>query len=136
MFTEEQRLFAGGLAALPALSHFLGMKHTDIITDYHVHVYFDADTTQQARDLCEAARDQFGVTMGRMHERPVGPHPMFSCQLSASPAQFLELLPWVALNRNGLTIFAHPSTGDHLADHTDHVIWLGVSQPLNLSIFE
>ena len=36
----------------------------------------------------------------------------------------------------GLTIFAHTSTGDDLADHTEHVIWFGKSEPLNLSIFD
>ena len=47
-----------------------------VITGYHAHVYFDADTVETARALCEAARDRFGVVMGRVHEKPVGPHPM------------------------------------------------------------
>ena len=34
-----------------------------------------------------------------------------------------------------LTIFAHAETGDDLADHTEHVIWFGPSEPLDLSIF-
>jgi DOPA 4,5-dioxygenase len=42
----------------------------------------------------------------------------------------------MALNRDGLTIFAHASTGDDVADHTRHVIWFGESEPLNLSIFD
>lgn len=112
------------------------MKHTDIITDYHVHVYFEDATVDQARAFCEDARDRFGVTMGRVHERPVGPHPMYSCLLGATPEQFNALLPWCALNRNGLIIFAHPSTGDDLADHRDHAIWLGAGLELKLSIFE
>lgn len=112
------------------------MKQIDIITDYHVHVYFDDTTVEKARRFCETARDTFGVTMGRMHEKPVGPHPMFSCQLSATPDQFAALLPWAALNRDGLIVFSHPSTGDPLADHRDHAIWLGTGLDLNLSIFD
>ena len=111
------------------------MKQTNTITDYHVHVYFDDASFDQARAFCETARDTFGVPMGHMHPRPVGPHPMGSCQLSVTPSKFAELLPWVALNRNGLIVFAHPSTGDHLADHRDHAIWLGTGLELDLSIF-
>jgi DOPA 4,5-dioxygenase len=40
------------------------------------------------------------------------------------------------LNRDGLTIFAHPSTGDDRADHREHVIWFGASEALNLGIFD
>ena len=106
-----------------------------VITGYHAHVYFDADTVEKATALCAAARDRFGVVMGRVHERPVGPHPMFSCQLAASIEQFGALLPWLALNRDGLIVFAHPETGDDLADHRDHGIWLGTGLELELSIF-
>jgi DOPA 4,5-dioxygenase len=106
-----------------------------VITGYHAHVYFDADTVEKATALCAAARDRFGVVMGQVHERPVGPHPMFSCQLAASIEQFGALLPWLALNRDGLIVFAHPETGDDLADHRDHGIWLGTGLELDLSIF-
>ena len=106
------------------------------IRGYHAHVYFDRDTVDAARSVCEAAAQRFNVVMGRMHERPVGPHPMWSCQLGATPDQFAQLLPWLALNRNGLIVFIHPETGDHLADHRDHGIWLGTGLELDLSIFE
>ena len=106
------------------------------ITGYHAHVYFDAETVDQARALCEAARDRFGVEMGRVHERPVGPHPRWSCQLAASPGQFAALLPWLALNRDGLIVFNHPDTGDVMADHRDHPIWLGGCPDLRLDFLE
>jgi aromatic ring-cleaving dioxygenase len=106
---------------------------TTRITGYHAHVYFDADSVAAARTLCEAARDRFGVVMGRVHEKCVGPHPRWSCQLAATPAQFAELLPWLALNRNGLIVFAHPETGHPLEDHRDHAIWLGTGLDLDLA---
>lgn len=111
------------------------MKSTNLIRGYHAHVYFDDNTVDQARALCERARDTFGVVMGRVHERPVGPHPMYSCQLAASVEQFAELLPWLALNRDGLIVFSHPETGNDLEDHRDHGIWLGTGLKLDLSIF-
>ena len=38
-------------------------------------------------------------------------------------------------NRRGLTVFTHAQTGNALKDHTDHVIWLGPSETLELSQF-
>jgi aromatic ring-cleaving dioxygenase len=102
------------------------------IQDYHAHVYFDDSTVERARRLCESARDLLGVAMGRVHERPVGPHPMWSCQLSFPPERFGEVIPWLALNRDGLILFIHPNTGDEIRDHTDHAIWMGAVRELDL----
>lgn len=102
------------------------------ISEFHAHVYFDVETAAQGRALCEAARDRFGVAMGRMHERPIGPHPMGSCQLAFPPETFGKVVPWLALNRGGLTVFVHPDTGDDIADHTDHAMWMGAMMELDL----
>ena len=104
------------------------------IPSYHAHVYFDVDTIDQARSLCEQARGQFDLEMGRVHERPVGPHPMWSCQLAFGPDQFAAVVPWLALNRNGLTVFIHAETGDVIADHTEHALWMGKMMELDLSV--
>jgi len=111
------------------------MLDTDIIKDYHAHIYFGGMTVGLARQVCEKAVELFGVEMGRMHEKPVGPHPKWSCQLKATPEQFAKLLPWLALNRKDLVVFAHPQTGDDLTDHRDHGIWLGAGLDLDLTIF-
>ena len=105
------------------------------IRAYHAHVYFDASSLAQARVLCETAAQRFGLAMGRVHEKPVGPHPDWSCQLAFPPERFASVVPWLALNRNGLVILVHPETGDDLADHRDHAIWLGASRPLDLRLF-
>lgn len=105
------------------------------ISGYHAHVYFDADSLDQAIALCERARDEMGTTMGRVHQRPVGPHSGCSCQLAFATDRVAAMLPWLIFNRDGLTIFMHPETGDDLADHTKHVIWLGNSKPLNVDQF-
>ena len=105
------------------------------IRDFHAHIYFDPDELERAQALAGAAHEKFGVPVGHFHLRPVGPHPRGSCQLTVLPVQFGEFAQWAALNRNGLTIFAHAETGEDLADHTEHVIWFGPSEPLNLAIF-
>lgn len=106
-----------------------------MIRDFHAHIYFNPDELERAQALGAAAHDTFGVPVGRYHVRPVGPHPRGSCQLTVRPDQFGEVAQWLVLNRGSLTIFAHASTGNDLADHTEHVIWFGQSEALNLSIF-
>jgi aromatic ring-cleaving dioxygenase len=104
------------------------------IRGYHAHVYFARDTMDQVRALCAAAAERFDVTMGRVHERPVGPHPDWSCQLAFKPAVFAEVVPWLALHRAGLVVFVHPISDNEVLDHTDRAMWMGAVRPLDLSV--
>jgi aromatic ring-cleaving dioxygenase len=103
---------------------------TSAIKDFHAHIYFDADQVEKAQALAARVRDAFDIAIGRFHTNPVGPHPRGSCQLTVGSADFGPFAAWLALNRSDLTVFAHPNTGDDLADHTDHVIWFGPSEEL------
>lgn len=112
------------------------MPDTHAITDFHAHIYFDPDELDRARALAGQVRNRFGVPMGHLHVRPVGPHPRGSCQMTVPVDRFGEIARWLVLNRGGLTIFAHASTGDDRADHSEHVIWFGPSETIDLSIFD
>lgn len=103
---------------------------------YHAHVYFDADSKAQAVELSERAEQQFTMALGRIHERPVGPHPCWSRQMAFDRAEYTELVRWLDSERDGLTIFVHALSGDDLLDHTTHAGWLGTPQALKLSIFD
>ncbi len=105
------------------------------ISGYHAHVYFDAATLEQARQLCEGAADLFSIKMGTLHQKAVGPHPRWSCQLTFTPQQFASVVPWLALHREGLSVLVHPQSGDDLRDHRDYPIWMGRVEPLDLSRF-
>lgn len=103
------------------------------IHDFHAHIYFDPDQAEIAQALGEAALVRFSsVTMGRIHQNPIGPHLRGSCQLTVPFRDFAEVTCWLLNNRGSLTIFMHANTGDDLADHTSHVIWLGLSEDLDL----
>lgn len=103
---------------------------------YHAHVYFDAGTVEQARALCAEAGRLFKVAVGRVHEKNVGPHPRWSCQLAFSAAEFDRIIPWLDTHRGGLDVFVHGLSGDDLADHTAHTYWLGNAWPLDLSALQ
>lgn len=107
----------------------------DELEGYHAHVYFDASTIEQAQQLCQRAAEIFMIEMGRVHQRPVGPHPCWSCQLTFSVAQFAAVMTWLAMHREGLTVMIHPLSGDDLRDHRDYAMWLGKIEPLKLDMF-
>jgi DOPA 4,5-dioxygenase len=104
--------------------------------DFHVHLYYDPGQLDQAQALGHELAARFAVPLGHFHVRPVGPHPRGSCQVTVPTSQFGDVATWLAVNRAGLTIFAHASTGDDLADHSRNVIWFGPSETLDLSLFD
>ncbi len=106
------------------------------IHDFHAHIYFDPAEVERARSLATKVQDKFGVRVGHFHAGPVGPHPRGSVQMTVPTKRFGEVATWLSVNRAGLTIFAHASTGDDRADHSQNVIWFGPSEPLDLSIFD
>lgn len=106
------------------------------VRDFHVHIYFDAEDLERAQELAASVKERFAVAVGHFHQRPVGPHPRGSVQLTVPTERFGEVATWLAVNRASLTIFAHASTGEDLQDHTHNVVWFGPSEALNLSIFD
>jgi DOPA 4,5-dioxygenase len=101
------------------------------IVSWHAHVYFDPATT---RALAERVRSgiaqRFRVQLGRWHDIPVGPHSAPMYQVAFDVATFGELVPWLALHREGLNVLVHPNTLAPRADHLVHALWLGTPLPL------
>jgi aromatic ring-cleaving dioxygenase len=114
------------------------VKDPAAITEYHAHIYYDPDTTranaEQLRVRIAAAFP--AAKVGRWHDELVGPHPQSMYQV-AFPAQVLEkFVPWLMLNRDGLTVLLHPETGDDYTDHSAHAAWFGAVLPLRLEVFK
>ncbi len=106
-----------------------------LIHSWHAHVYFDATRRDAAWALREVIQTELAghIEMGRFHEKPVGPHPLWSYQLAFPAAGFSQVVGWLALNHRGLDVFIHPNTEDELRDHRDSALWLGQSHTLNLA---
>ena len=103
---------------------------------YHAHVYFDKSSKALAKKLCEESGEIFGLEVGRFHEKLVGPHPCWSCQVRFSHKDFDNYIAWLDETREGLTVFVHALTGNDLEDHTEYAYWLGQEVELNLSTFK
>jgi DOPA 4,5-dioxygenase len=102
------------------------------IRGYHAHIYYDPATRTQAERLREAIGNRFTVELGRWRDRPVGPHPEPMYQVAFPAAEFPRLVPWLMLNRGGLSVLVHPQTEDAYDDHTIHALWLGATLPLRV----
>jgi DOPA 4,5-dioxygenase len=102
---------------------------------YHAHIYFGPQTVEQARALAQEAGRLFKVSVGRVHEKLVGPHPAWSVQLAFAQGEFDRIIPWLDEHRGDLDVFVHGVTGDDLLDHTEYAYWLGHEWPLNLEGF-
>ena len=112
-------------------------KDPRAITAFHVHVYYDpAKTRGRAERLRQRVAEQFPqAKLGRWHDELVGPHPQAMYQIAFAPEMLAEFMPWLMLNRDGLTVLLHPETGDNYTDHSAHAAWFGAVLPLRLDVF-
>jgi len=104
------------------------------IEGYHAHIYYDSATRALAERLREAMGRQFAVQLGRWHDAPVGPHPSSMYQVAFAVGELPRLLPWLMLNRGGLSVLVHPLTGNDYEDHARFPLWLGTPLPLRLDV--
>ena len=109
-----------------------------IIRDYHAHIYYDPAST---RDRAARLRERVGAafpeaTLGRWHDELVGQHTQSMYQIAFPRGMLASFLPWLMLNRDGLTILLHPGTGNDYADHSAHAVWFGAVLPLRLEVLK
>ncbi len=105
------------------------------IQGYHAHVYFEFSRAGlgTAMPLYGGIASAFGQEiLGRIHEAPIGPHTQAMFQVTISCDQFAQIVPWLMLNRDGLSVLVHPLTGDEVADHESNALWMGTPLPLNI----
>ena len=79
-----------------------------VVRDFHAHIYFDPDQLEEARALAAAVESRFDVRVGHFHQKPVGPHPRGSVQMTVPTDRFGEVATWLSVNRAGLTILPTP----------------------------
>ena len=106
------------------------------VSGYHAHIYYEPAAT---RDRAERVRAWLAgrfpeAQLGRWHDVPVGPHPRAMFQVAFPNEAFPAFVPWLMLNRLGLTVLVHPNTEDARADHLVHALWMGEVLPLNADV--
>ena len=107
------------------------------IDHYHAHIYYDPASKPRAALLRERLAAAFPTAViGSWHDQPVGPHSEAMYQVAFATDLLASFLPWLMLNRDGLTILLHPGTGNGYADHTAHAVWLGAVLPVRTRMFK
>ncbi len=108
---------------------------------YHAHVYFDEQTKvtgqqlhQQFQHLLAGGALPNLVLVGKLFERPVGPHPTPQFELHFLASALPDIVP--LLKASGLTCLVHPLTADDLADHTTLADWIGEPLPLDETVLD
>jgi DOPA 4,5-dioxygenase len=111
-------------------------KDVATIEDYHAHIYYDAESKPRAAVLRGWIEQRFAgqMRMGSWHDGPVGPHVQGMYQVAFPPALLPALMPFLMLNRMGLTILLHPESGRPRDDHTLHAAWLGQVLPVKTEV--
>lgn len=110
-------------------------KDATEISKYHAHVYYDAKTRQVAEHVRKGL-EQFDAKLGSWHDEPVGPHTKGMYQVEFLRDEFAAIVPWLMLNREGLDVLVHPSTGDGYGDHMIRSLWLGTKLEINKKAFK
>ena len=105
-----------------------------VIAGYHAHIYYAPETRAAAARLREGMGARFTAVLGRWHDKAVGPHPISMYQVAFAAAEFPRIVPWLMLNRDGLSILIHPLSGDGNLDHSRYALWLGEPVPLRLEV--
>lgn len=109
---------------------------TGTITAYDAHIYYDGASKQEAGHLRRAISRKFDFKIGRWRDKRNNLHGASFYLVLFAAESFQDFVPWLALNRQGLSILVHPHTGDGFADHTDHAIWLGAPVAINAEILK
>ncbi len=104
------------------------------VARYHVHVYFEPGELAFATRLRAEMGRRFGLPMGRIHQRPIGPHPKGMFQVIVPASGLRHVTGWLEQHRRGLDVLVHEDTGDDYRDHTVGARWLGRPQPLDFSV--
>ncbi len=100
----------------------------ELIASYHAHVYYDPRTSRGAAEtLRRQVSERFSVRLGRWYDQPIGPHGQAMFQIAFRKPLFPSLVPFLMLNRNGLSILVHPNSDDQRLDHLQRGLWLGPS---------
>ena len=105
------------------------------IRHWHAHVYYDGEAQRAtAAQLRSQVAQRFVVQLGRWHDALVGPHTRSMYMLAFEVPTFAQIVPFLALHRQGLDILLHPNTGAPRDDHLHHALWLGQRLPVKEAV--
>jgi aromatic ring-cleaving dioxygenase len=122
-----------GLVSIKGIKFMGQVDETQAIREYHAHVYFDAVSRERAANLRTQVETRFRVQVHPLRTAPIGPHLFPQYQIVFDTDQFPAFVPFLMMNRKGLTVLVHPQTGRPRDDHTANAMWMGEVLPVNVA---
>jgi aromatic ring-cleaving dioxygenase len=108
---------------------------------WHAHIYYSADERAAAEalrnnfvSLTRNGNDSAVLLVGRMMDRPAGPHPLPQYEVHFRARSLAQMRVLIA--GSGLRALVHPLTDDDLADHTTLAQWIGAPVDLDLAALD
>lgn len=106
-------------------------------SEYHIHIYTrdgweDVVATSLAQELRNVAR---GKVSGAHKVGRIGPHTLENVEVDIAPEAFGDVVRFLQMNAQGLSILIHPRTGDEVFDHKQAALWIGMPVPFNEAFF-
>ena len=103
--------------------------------NYHAHIYWKHIGERVQALSLRSQLKELGCDLGKVHDRPIGPHPlpMYQAMYDSSDQPEVESL----LRTQTMSILLHEDIGvDHVRDHTDGARWINKPLDLNLKFLE
>lgn len=105
--------------------------------NYHAHVYFHPEERTKIEKVhAEATQETALMRVFRIVPFPVGPHAtgMFEAHFRGDTRD--AVIEWLEKHRQGLSVLIHEDTGDDHRDHSENILWLGQSLPIDFKFFD
>lgn len=122
-----------GLVSAKGQTDMEQVKEASVVREYHAHVYYDGVSRERAAKLRTWVEQKFTVRMGAWRDGPMGPHLFTQYQIAFDLDQFPALVPFLMMNRMGLTLLVHPLSGHSRDDHTIYAMWAGEVLQVNVA---
>jgi DOPA 4,5-dioxygenase len=110
------------------------------IENYDVHIYVGNDNVTDgilARRLAEALVHTFPDATSKVYDVPaIGPHTQSNFEVVIDKKALGEVMQFLQMNRDHLSVLVHPHTGDEMRDHHESALWLGDPVPLSKPFFD
>jgi DOPA 4,5-dioxygenase len=105
---------------------------------FHIHVYFTKEKKSSAIALREKIKRHFAdIYLGRVHDNPIGPHPVGSYEIDVPQNRFKDIKAFLEENKKDLSMMVHPVTGNDVDDHSsDNISWIGQPLYINRTFFD
>ena len=101
--------------------------------NYHAHIYWNNENEKKIALDLRSTLEEFGCSLGRVRDGPVGPHRFPMYQASYDDGNRIAVEGFLRKKAGIISILLHEDVGkSHLRDHSEGARWIGKELPLDL----